>query len=128
MFAAIAVFVGSFIIYNTFSILVAQRTRELAMLRAIGARRRQVVGSVLGEAAIVGLLGDIAGIVVGLGLASLLKAFFGTFGLQISGGLPVLPHTIVWSLAVGLVVTLLAALLPRVRASRSRRSRPCGTT
>src|SRR3954470_22682251 len=118
VFAAISVFVGSFIIYNTFSMLVAQRTRELAMLRALGALRRQVVGSVLGEAAIVGLLGGLVGIVVGLGLASLLKAFFGTFGLEISGGLPVLPHTIVWSLAVGLVVTLLAALLPAVRASR----------
>jgi putative ABC transport system permease protein len=118
VFAAISVFVGSFIIYNTFSMLVAQRTRELALLRALGAQRRQVVGSVLGEAAIVGLLGGIVGIVVGLGLATLLKAFFGTFGLEISGGLPVLPHTIVWSLAVGLVVTLLAALLPALRASR----------
>jgi putative ABC transport system permease protein len=118
VFAAISVFVGSFIIYNTFSMLVAQRTRELAMLRALGAQRGQVVSSVLGEAAIVGLLGGVVGIVVGLGLATLLKAFFGTFGLEISGGLPVLPHTIIWSLAVGLVVTLVAALLPAVRASR----------
>jgi putative ABC transport system permease protein len=118
VFAAISVFVGAFIIDNTFSMLVAQRTRELAMLRALGAERRQVVASVLGEAAIVGLLGGVIGIGVGLGLATLLKEFFGTFGLKISGGLPVLPHTIAWSLGVGIVVTVLAALLPAVRASR----------
>ena len=118
VFAFISVFVGSFIIYNTFSMLVAQRTRELALLRAVGAGRAQVVGAVLGEAAVVGILGGVVGIVVGLGLATLLKAFFGTFGLKISGGLPVLPHTIAWSLAVGIVVTVGAALLPALRASR----------
>jgi putative ABC transport system permease protein len=118
VFAAISVFVGSFIIYNTFSMLVAQRTRELAMLRAVGAERRQVVASVLGEAAIVGVLGGLVGILVGLGLATLLKAFFGTFGLKISGGLPVLPHTIFWSLLVGVGVTVAAAVLPALRASR----------
>src|SRR3954447_16340459 len=118
VFAAISVFVGSFIIYNTFSMLVAQRTRELAMLRAVGAERRQVVASVLGEAAIVGVLGGLVGILVGLGLATLLKAFFGTFGLKISGGLPVLPHTILWSLLVGVGVTVGAAVLPALRASR----------
>src|SRR4051794_6937514 len=118
VFALVSVFVGAFIIYNTFSMLVAQRTRELAMLRAVGAERRQVVGSVLGEAAIVGLLGGIAGILVGLGLAALLKAFFGTLGLKISGGLPVPPHRIVWSLVIGAGVTTRAAPLPAVRASR----------
>jgi putative ABC transport system permease protein len=118
VFAFISVFVGAFIIYNTFTMLVAQRTRELALLRALGAQRRQVIGSVLGEAGIVGLLGGLVGIAVGLGLASLLKAFFGTFGLKIAGGLPVLPHTIIWSLVVGIGVTVAAATWPAIRASR----------
>ena len=118
VFAAVSLFVGGFIIANTFSMLVAQRTRELALLRALGASRAQVRRVVLGEAAVVGLTGSILGILVGLGLASGLQALFGTFGLQISGGLPLRPRTIVVSLLVGIVVTVLSAVLPAIRAAR----------
>jgi putative ABC transport system permease protein len=117
-FAGVSLFVGMFIIFNTFSMLVAQRTRELALLRAVGAGRGQVLRMVLGEAAVVGLVGALVGIGVGIGLAALLLAFFGTVGLDLSGGLPVLPRTIVVSLLVGVVVTVLAAVLPAVRAAR----------
>ena len=118
VFAVISVVVGAFIIYNTFSMLVAQRTRELALLRAVGAARGQVVRSVLGEAVIVGLAGTVLGIAVGLGLAQALVALFGTFGLKISGGLPLLPRTIVWALVVGVLVTACVAYFPARRASR----------
>jgi putative ABC transport system permease protein len=118
VFAAISVVVGAFIIYNTFSMLVAQRTRELALLRAVGAERGQVVRSVLGEAVIVGLAGAVLGIVVGLGLAQALVGLFSAFGLKISGGLPLQPRTVVWSVVVGVGVTVVAALLPARRASR----------
>jgi len=117
-FAIVSLFVGIFIIFNTFSMLVAQRTRELALLRAIGASRAQVLRLVLGEAFVVGLLGGIAGLGVGIGLAALLQAFFGSFGLDISGGLPVLPRTVILSLLVGVVVTVLSAALPAFRAAR----------
>jgi putative ABC transport system permease protein len=118
VFAFFALIVGAFIIANTFSMLVAQRTRELGLLRAVGASRGQVLRVVLGEAVVIGLVGAIAGIGVGLGLAAALQALFGSFGLDISGGLPVLPRTIVWSLVVGIGVTLIAAVLPAFRASR----------
>lgn len=117
VFAAVSVVVGAFIIYNTFSMLVAQRTRELALLRAVGAERGQVVRAVVGEGVIVGLAGTVLGLGVGLGLAQALVALFGTFGLKISGGLPVLPHTIVWSLLVGVGVTAAVAFFPARRAA-----------
>ena len=118
VFAGISLVVGAFIIYNTFSMLVAQRTRELALLRAVGAGRGQVIRAVLGEAVVVGLAGAVLGLVVGLGMAQALIALFGRFGLKISGGLPVLPRTVVWALVVGVGVTVVAALLPARRASR----------
>jgi len=118
IFALLALFVGLFIIFNTFSMLVAQRTRELALLRAVGASRGQVLRLVLGEAIVIGVLGAAAGLVVGLGLAGALQALFGSFGLDISGGLPVRTRTIVVSLVAGVVVTLLSATLPAIRAAR----------
>jgi putative ABC transport system permease protein len=118
VFALLSLFVGLFIIFNTFSMLVAQRTRELALLRAVGASRGQVLRLVLGEAFVLGLLGALAGLGVGLLLASGLQALFGSFGLEISGGLPVLPRTIIVSVVAGLVVTLLSALIPAFRATR----------
>jgi putative ABC transport system permease protein len=118
VFAAFALFVGGFIIANTFSMLVAQRTRELGLLRAVGASRGQVLRVVLGEAVVIGFLGAFAGLGLGLGLAAGLQALFGSFGLDISGGLPVLPRTIIASLLVGVVVTLVSAVLPAFRASR----------
>jgi putative ABC transport system permease protein len=118
IFAAVALFVGGFIIANTFSMLVAQRTRELALLRAVGASRGQIMRVVLGEAVVLGLVGAGLGLGLGLVLAAGLQALFGSIGLEISGGLPVLPRTVIASLLVGVVVTLLSAVLPAVRAAR----------
>jgi putative ABC transport system permease protein len=119
VFAGIALFVGTFIIFNTFSIIVAQRTRELGLLRALGASGGQVTRSVLAEAVIVGLLASAAGlglgVLIAIGLTSLLKAF----GIALpSSGLQFLPRTIWVSLIVGTVVTLVAAVSPALRASR----------
>ncbi|RJK93184.1 ABC transporter permease [Vallicoccus soli] len=118
VFAGIALFVGSFIILNTFSMIVAQRTRELALLRAVGASRAQVTRSVLVEALAVGLLGAVLGLGVGVGLAALLRWVFGRVGLQLDGDLVVEPSTVVWSFVVGVGVTLLAAYVPARRAAR----------
>jgi putative ABC transport system permease protein len=119
VFAAIALVVGTFLIINTFSILVAQRSRELALLRALGASRRQVNRAVLLEAAIVGLVGSTLGLLGGWALAAGLKALFAQFGLDLSATpLVFSARTVVVSYVVGLVVTLVAAYLPARRASR----------
>ena len=118
VFAGVSIFVGGFIIANTFSMLVAQRTRELALLRAVGAARAQVLRVVLGEAAVVGVAGGLVGLGVGVGLAKLLQALFATMGLDISGGLPVQVRTVIVTVLVGLVVTVLSAVLPAIRAAR----------
>jgi putative ABC transport system permease protein len=119
-FAGITLFVGIFLIINTFSILVAQRTRELALFRALGASRRQVLGSVLIEAAVIGLVASTLGLFAGLGLSVLLRKAFESFGssnLPSPGaGVPIAP--IVAAYVVGMVVTGLAALLPARRASQ----------
>jgi putative ABC transport system permease protein len=118
-FAVIALFVGIFIIYNTFNILVAQRVREMALLRAVGASRRQVLGSVVLEAAVVGLVAGALGLVAGVAIAAGLKALFGAIGFDLpSGSLVVTPTTIVVAFVVGLVVSVLSALVPALRASR----------
>ncbi|HYN65949.1 MAG TPA: FtsX-like permease family protein [Ornithinibacter sp.] len=117
VFAGIALTVGAFLIVNTFSILVAQRSRELALLRAIGASRRQVARSVLVEAGVVGFLGSAVGVVLGVLLAIGIKGVFGRFGLDLSKNALVLePRTVVVSLVVGVLVTLAAAYLPARRA------------
>ncbi|MGY1700193.1 ABC transporter permease [Geodermatophilus sp. SYSU D00766] len=118
-FAVIALFVGSFIILNTFSMLVAQRTRELALLRALGAGRGQVTRSVLLEAVVLGVVGATAGLAGGFGIATGLRALFGTFGLTLDGDLVLSAGTVVWSYAVGVVVTVLAAWVPARRAART---------
>jgi putative ABC transport system permease protein len=118
VFAGISIFVGGFIIANTFSMLVAQRTRELALLRAVGAAKAQVIRVVLGEAAVVGIAGGLVGLGVGVGLAKGLQAFFGALGLDISGGLPVAPRTVFVTVLVGLLVTVLSAVPPALRAAR----------
>jgi putative ABC transport system permease protein len=120
VFAIIALVVGTFIIFNTFSMLVAQRTRELALLRAVGARRRQVTRSVLLEALIVGVVGATIGLFVGLALALGIRALFSTLGfLDIPQvGLVVSPSTVIWAYVIGVVVTVAAAYLPARRASR----------
>ena len=119
VFAVVALLVGSFMIFNTFSITVAQRTREHALLRAIGATRRQVLGSVLVEALLVGILASLIGLAVGLGVAVGLKALLAGFGIDIpAGGVVFRPRTVVVSLIVGIGVTLLAALAPARKAGR----------
>ncbi|MFC5729869.1 MULTISPECIES: ABC transporter permease [Nocardioides] len=119
VFAIIAVIVGGFIIVNTFSILVAQRTRELALLRAMGAGRAQVTRSVLIEALVLSVLASTIGIGLGLLLALGLAALFRFFGLDIaSGALDLTVNAVLVSYAVGIVVTMLAAYLPARRAGR----------
>ncbi|MGZ4694392.1 MAG: ABC transporter permease [Acidimicrobiales bacterium] len=118
VFALVSLFVGSFIIYNTFSIIVAQRTKEVALLRAIGASRRQVLGSVLVEATIVGLIASAVGIAAGIGLAILLKSALAASGLALPSTAPVITaRTIISSLLIGLVVTVVAAVFPARRAA-----------
>ena len=117
--ALVALFVGSFIIANTFSIIVTQRARELALLRAVGARRSQVLGAVLAEAAVVGAVGGLGGLAVGAGLATLLQGFLNEAAFGASREAPVVTGgTAVTALFTGLVVTVVAALWPAVRASR----------
>jgi putative ABC transport system permease protein len=119
VFAAVSLVVGTFLIVNTFSILVAQRSRELALLRALGASRRQVNVSVILEALFVGFVGSTVGLGVGYLLARALQVLFGTIGFDLSRAtFPVNPRTVVASYAVGLVVTVVAAYLPARRASR----------
>ena len=119
IFALIALFVGSFIIVNTFSIVIAQRTRELALLRALGASGRQVRVSVLGEAFAVGLVSSVVGVGLGLGLALALRAVMGAFRFDVpTADLVIKPSTFIISLALGVIVTFVAALLPARRAAR----------
>ncbi len=117
-FAAIALLVGAFIIANTFSITVLQRSREFALLRALGASRRQVVASVVGEALVVGVIASLLGVLAGMGLARGLYALLSAFGMDMpSGELVVRPRTVVIALTVGLVVTVISSLLPARRAA-----------
>lgn len=119
VFAGIALFVGIFIIANTFTMLVAQRTKELALMRAVGASRRQVTRSVLIEAFVVGLTAAVVGLVTGIGIAVGMRSLLGTTGATMPDGpLVVAPGTIMASLVVGVAVTMLAAWLPARRASR----------
>jgi putative ABC transport system permease protein len=119
-FAVIAILVGGFIIANTFSILVAQRVRELALLRALGASGVQVRRSVLLEAGLMALIGSSIGIGIGLLLSRALATLFSNFGLDISGdALDLTWTTIALAYGVGLVVTLVSAYLPARRASRT---------
>jgi len=119
-FAVVALFVSIFVISNSFSIVVAQRTKEMAMLRAVGATRRQVLGSTFLEALAVGLLasavGVAGGLLVALGIRTLLDKVGGA-GLP-SSGLVLAPRTIVVGMLVGTVVTVLSSVGPAVRASR----------
>jgi putative ABC transport system permease protein len=118
-FAGVALFVGVFLILNTFSIIVAQRTRELALMRALGAGRRQVIGSVLLEAVVIGLVAAALGLAAGVGVGAGLGKLFQSFG----GGLDLAPvrvplAAVLSSLIVGVLVTVVAAVLPALRAAR----------
>ena len=119
VFAGVSLVVGSFLIINTFSILVAQRSRELALFRALGASRRQVSRSVLFEALVMGFIGSTVGLALGFGLALGIKALFAMIGLDLSGSPLVFePRTAVAAYLVGMLVTAFAAYLPGRRASR----------
>ncbi|MET9598654.1 FtsX-like permease family protein [Streptomyces sp. NPDC006459] len=119
VFAGVALFIGSFLIVNTFTMLVARRTREIALLRAIGATRRQVVRSLLWEAALLGLFASALGFVLGLGIASVLPELLSTTQEELPRGpLVIGPLPVVAALAVGVGVTVLAAWLPSRRAAR----------
>jgi putative ABC transport system permease protein len=118
-FAGIALFVGAFVIANTLSITIAQRTREFATLRTLGASRRQVLWSVVLEAFVIGALGSLIGLFLGLALAKLLNVLFVTFGIDLPHGATVFStRTIVVSLLVGTIVTVLASVRPARRATR----------
>ena len=117
VFALIALAVGGFIIVNTFTIVVAQRTRELALLRALGASQRQVRRSVLTEAALTGLVASSVGALAGVGLAVGLRSLVEVFGLELPGsGVVVKPSSIWLPIVVGVILTTVAAYLPARRA------------
>ena len=118
-FAGIALFVGSFVIANTLAITVAQRMRELATLRTLGASRRQVLGSVILESVIIGLLGSIIGLFLGVGIAVGLTALLKATGVDLpEHSLVFSMRTVVVSLGVGTLISLLASLRPAMRATR----------
>jgi ABC-type antimicrobial peptide transport system permease subunit len=118
-FAGIALFVGAFVIFNTLSITIAQRIRELATLRTIGASRRQLLGSVGLEALVIGTLASIVGLVLGIGLAWGLQELFKAVNLDLpTVSLVIQAQTIYIALVVGIVVTLVAGLAPAVRATK----------
>ncbi|MGE0028565.1 MAG: ABC transporter permease [Thermoleophilia bacterium] len=118
-FGVLALFVGAFIIFNTFWITVAQRTREFGMIRALGATRGQVMRNVIGEALVIGVLSSIIGLFAGIGIAYGVLAIFDALGFALpAAGASVSGQTVVTALVVGTVVTLLAALLPALRATR----------
>ncbi len=119
-FGFIALFVGSFVIANSLSITIAQRTRELATLRTLGASRRQVLRSIILEALVVGVLGSVVGLFSGLLLAKGLFGFFDLIGFDLPNtGLPFLTTTaVVTGLIAGILVTLIASLRPALRATR----------
>src|SRR4029077_13157793 len=133
VFAFISLFVGAFTIFNTFSIIVGQRTRELALLRIVGANRRQVFRSVLGEAALTGLVSSVIGLALGVLAALGLEALLRGFGITLPpGSLVFEPRTAIVGLLVGVGVTVVSALgpargavrIPPVAALDDRRSGP----
>ncbi|MDI9886904.1 ABC transporter permease [Streptomyces sp. HNM0645] len=118
-FAAIALFVGVFLISNTFTMLVAQRTRELALMRAVGASRRQITRSVLIEAAIVGAVASAVGFVLGIGLTMGLRSGMAAFGMKVPDGpLVISASPVIAAFGVGVLVTMFAAWLPGRRAAK----------
>jgi putative ABC transport system permease protein len=119
VFGVIALVVGAFIIYNTFSIVLAQRVREMALLRAIGASQGQVIGQIAGEAAVVGIvasaIGVAAGILLAIGLRSLMNAI--GFGLP-STAIVIPPSAVIAGMVVGIAITMISAVVPAAQAAR----------
>lgn len=119
-FVAIALFVSAFVIYNTFSILVTQRLKETALLRAIGAKQGQIFRSIVAESIVVGLIGSLLGVVAGVGMAVGIKGLLSAFGIAIpTSGLVLLPRTIILSVILGVLMAVVSAVLPAVRAART---------
>src|SRR4051794_17983081 len=119
VFALIALFVGAFLIFNTFTIIVAQQTREYGLLRSLGASPRQVTASVISEAAAVGVLASAVGVGIGLLVARGLQALLLAFGMNLpAGGLVFQVRTLVVAMGLGVVVTMLSALVPARKAAR----------
>jgi len=118
-FAGIALLVGAFVIFNTLSITVAQRTREFATLRTLGASRKQVMRSVVLEGLVIGLLASVIGLLFGLGIAKGMVALFSALGVDLpEASTVVAPQTVIVSLLLGTVITLIASVLPAKRATR----------
>lgn len=118
-FSFIALGVGCFVIYNVFSISAAQRQRENALLRAIGASRKQITRAMLIEATVVGLVGSVIGLVAGVGLSAGLSALLRAVNIDIpSGGLVLSQNTVTSTIIIGLIVTVLSAILPARRAGK----------
>src|SRR6266700_2524761 len=118
-FAGVALFVGAFLIFNTFSIIVAQRTRELALLRCLGASRRQVLSSVLLESGLVGLVASAIGLGCGVLIALGLRGVLGAVGIDLpSTGTVFEVRTVIVSLVVGVVITLVSSFMPALKATR----------
>ena len=118
-FSLIALGIGCFVIYNVFSITIAQRLRENALLRAIGASRRQVSTSMFVEAGVIGVIGSLLGFASGIGLSQALSALLNAFGVEIpTKGLSVSVSTFIVTVVVGTIVTLLSAIFPALRAGR----------
>src|SRR5215216_604178 len=119
VFAGIAVFVGGFLIFNTFAVTVAQRSREFALLRTLGASRRQVLESVIAETLIIGFVASVVGIVGGVALAPALRSLLASFGIDLpSTGTVIATRTVVVGLLVGMISTLVSGLVPARRATQ----------
>jgi putative ABC transport system permease protein len=119
VFAFVAIFVGAFLIFNTFSITVAQRISEFGMLRTLGASRRQILSSVVAEAGAIGLVGALVGIAGGFLIAVVLRALFEAIGIDLpTTGLVLKSRTVIVSLLVGLLVTVGSSLIPALRSTR----------
>jgi putative ABC transport system permease protein len=119
VFGGVALLVGSFLIFNTFSITIAQRIRELGMLRTLGATRGQILRGMLLEATLIGAVGSLIGVVAGIGFAGALNAIFKSFGIDLPNtGTVIEARTMIVSIVVGMLVTFAAAISPAVRATR----------
>jgi putative ABC transport system permease protein len=119
VFAGVSLLVGSFVIWNTFNVLVAQRRREVALLRAVGATRRQVLAGIVLEALVVGLVSAVLGLFAGIGLASGIRSLLRVMGIDLpTTAAAVEPRSVVAALAVGVVVTVAAAVAPALSATR----------
>ena len=119
VFAGVALFVAAFLIFNTFSITVAQRTREFAMLRTLGANRRQIITTVVLEALAIGFAASVVGVLAGIGFAPVIKGLFNAVEIDLPAtGTVIATRTVVLGLCLGTGLTLLAALIPALRATR----------